>query len=165
VITLEKIINKTSHFLHYFSMIVLGFMALLITLDVLGRWLFRTPITGAVELVGNGLSILIFLSLAVTHTHKDHVVVDFVIEKLPQKVQAIFDSIINVVIFIIMFLMSTSIFIYANRLYQTNTITGDLEIPISIFAFICALGALLFALIAFVYALKSINSVVKQNES
>lgn len=165
MITLEKIINKTSHFLHYLSIIVLGFMAFLITFDVLGRWLFRTPITGAVELVGNGLSTLIFLSLAFTHIHKDHVVIDFIIERLPQKFQTIFDSIINFVIFTIMLLMSISIFQYAGRLYKSNTITGDLGIPISIFAFICAIGGLLFSLIAFIYALKYINSVVNKNES
>jgi len=159
-----KAIQGINNVLHYISQIILAIMAFLITLDVLGRWLFRTPITGATELVENGLSLLIFLSLAITHIYKEHITIDFIVEKFSQRVQYVFDGLINLAITILMVLMGISIFIYAGRMQESNIITGDLGIPVSLFAFICAIGSLFFALTAFLHAIQFFQKGVKQNE-
>lgn len=162
---MEKWIEKIGNWLHWFSQIILFLMAFLVTFDVSGRYFFKQPIIGAVELTGYGLSFLIFLSLAVTHLHKEHVTIDFIVEKFPLKVQWIFESIINLVITMLMLAMSASIFWYAIRLHNSNTITGDLGIPISIFAFISTLGGLVFALTALLFFIKSFQKVVKKDDS
>lgn len=159
-----KALYQVNNILHYFSQIILALMAFLIIFDVLGRWLFRRPITGATELVENGLSLLIFLSLAITHIHKEHITIDFIVEKFPQKIQNVFDGVINLIITVLMLSISISIFIYAGRMWKTNVITGDLGIPISIFAFICVFGSFFFALTSFLQALQFFQKVVKHNE-
>lgn len=162
---MEKWIEKFSNGLHWISRLILFLMAFLVTFDVCGRYFFKQPITGAVELTGYGLSLLIFLSLAVTHLHKEHVTIDFLVEKLPEKVQWIFESVINLVIALLLIAISASIFWYAIRLYTSNTITGDLGIPISIFAFISTIGGLVFALTALLFFVKSLQKAVKKDES
>ena len=58
---MEKLVVKLNEGLVYVAKGITMLMVLLITLDVLGRWIFNQPITGSVELVGFGLSMVTIL--------------------------------------------------------------------------------------------------------
>ncbi len=134
-------------------------MVFLVTADVLGRWLFSQPITGAVELTELGLSMVIFLSIAYTHLKEEHISIDFLVERLPEKVQWIVEALINLIIMVLMVLMALSLFWYAERLFTSGTVTGDLGLPIYLFAGVSGIGAIVFALTAILLALKYVAKV------
>ncbi|AXF58005.1 TRAP transporter small permease [Salicibibacter kimchii] len=155
---MDRVISKLNTGLLYVAQIALLIMVLVVTFDVLGRWIFNQPITGSVEITELGFSMVIFLSLAYTHLKGEHVSIDFMIDKLPEKGRLIADSIINVVIVVLMGLVAISLFWYAQRLFISNTVTGDLGLPIYIFTIISGVGSVAFALTAL---LLSINYIKK----
>jgi TRAP-type C4-dicarboxylate transport system permease small subunit len=62
--------------LTYPAAAVLFFMMALTCVDVVGRYLFNTPVTGGFELTEVSLAALIFLGLPLVTLRNDHVVVD-----------------------------------------------------------------------------------------
>ncbi|MBP2076048.1 TRAP transporter small permease [Oceanobacillus polygoni] len=156
---MEKLITKLNTGLLYVAQVVLIIMVFLVTADVLGRWLFSQPITGAVELTELGLSMVIFLSIAYTHLKEEHISIDFLVERLPEKVQWIVEALINLIIMVLMVLMALSLFWYAERLFTSGTVTGDLGLPIYLFAGVSGIGAIVFALTAILLALKYVAKV------
>jgi len=157
----EKVITKLNNGLQYVAQVVLIIMVFLVTFDVLGRWLFNQPITGAVEITELGLSMVIFLSIGYTHLKEEHVSIDFVVAKFPDNVQWIMEGIINLIITAVMLLMSFSLFWYAQRYFTSGTVTGDLGIPYYIFAGVAGVGAVVFALTALLLAVKYFRRVGK----
>ena len=62
-------------------------MTLLVTVDVLFRFLFGGSTRMAVEFSGYLLVVIVFLGLAYTHQEKGHIRVDFFLNLLPPRVQ------------------------------------------------------------------------------
>ncbi|WP_339226693.1 TRAP transporter small permease [Oceanobacillus sp. FSL K6-2867] len=151
---MERIITKLNAGLLYIAQAVLMIMVFLVTADVLGRWLFNQPITGAVELTELGLSMVIFLSIGYTHLKEEHISIDFLVERLPEKAQWIAGVFINLIIMTVMLLMAFSLFWYAERLLTSGTVTGDLGLPIYLFAAVSGIGSIVFALTAILLAIK-----------
>lgn len=151
---MEKFIEKINSWLLSVAQVILFIMVFLVTADVIGRWLFSRPITGAVELTELGLSMVIFLSIAYTHLKEEHITIDFLIDRLSENTQNIVNGIINIVIMIVLILMGSSIFWYGERLLTSGTVTGDLSLPIHLFAFVAGVGTFVFALTALLLAVK-----------
>lgn len=158
---MEKAITKLNNGLQYAAQVVLIIMVFLVTFDVLGRAMFSQPITGAVEVTELGLSMIIFLSIGYTHLKEEHISIDFVVAKFPKNVQWIIEGIINLIITALMLLLSFSLFSYAERLLTTNRVTGDLGLPIYLFAGLAAIGAIVFALTSLLLAVKYFGRVGK----
>jgi len=147
-------IQKINNWLLIVAQVVLFVMVFLVTADVIGRWLFSKPITGAVELTELGLSMVIFLSIGYTHLKEEHISIDFLVDQLSARAQTIINGIINIVIMIVLILMGLSLFWYTGRFYTSGTVTGDLNLPIHIFAGSATIGAFVFALTALFLAIK-----------
>ncbi|MFD2638763.1 TRAP transporter small permease [Piscibacillus salipiscarius] len=159
---MEKIVRLVCKGLQYVAQFVLFIMALMVTLDVIGRKFFKAPITGTVDVVEVGLIVVIFASIAYTHLNEEHITVDFVVEKFPEKLQYVVEIIINVVIAILMILISWSMWNNAQRLLDSNTVTGDIELPMFIFAVFSVIGTVMFALVAVVLALRYRQKVIRK---
>lgn len=158
---MNKFVLTVSKAMNFVAQIVLLIIMFLITLDVFGRFFFNKPIKGTFELTELGLALMVFFGLAITHWHKGNVDIDFLIEKLSKKSQVIVDSIINAVITISVFIVSWKMLEYAHRVSVSNTVTGDLRLPVSIFIVIGALGMFTFGLVALV---RLINLITKGDE-
>lgn len=158
---MDKFITKLNNGLQYVAQVVLMIMVFMVTFDVLGRWLFSQPITGAVEVTELGLSMVIFLSIGYTHLKEEHISIEFLVDRFPEKVQAIVDGIINLIIAVLMILLALSLFWYAQRLFVSGTVTGDLGLPIYVFAAVSGIGAVVFALTALLLTVKYVKKVGK----
>ncbi|GEL76974.1 TRAP transporter small permease [Tenuibacillus multivorans] len=162
---MERLVRHLCLGLQYVAQFVLFIMAIMVTLDVLGRWLFKSPIIGTVDIVEVGLIIVIFASLAFTHLKEEHITVDFVVEKFPKRIQSIIEMFINLCITVVMLLISWSLWGNAIRLMESNTVTGDIRLPLHIFAFFAVIGTVLFALVSIIFIFKYGQKVVKKDES
>jgi TRAP-type C4-dicarboxylate transport system permease small subunit len=139
-------------------------MVLVIVANVTGRYLFKTPVLGAVEMVGLLTVVLVFCVLAFTESQKAHIVVDIVVSRLHGRSRAILASVMcffGAVFFIIMGWQGWDL-MWSN-LFPTMRATGVLSIPFAPFMFIMAFGCALFGLELFVHAFSKPAS--KKNES
>jgi len=109
------------------------------------------------------LTVIIFFSIAYTHWKREHISIDFLMERFPLRVQWIADSVINLLITVLMVLMSWSMFENAQRLLRSNTVSADVGLPVYIFAFLATVGTIVFALTALFYAVHFLLKVVKKS--
>lgn len=72
-------------------------VALLVTVSVLGRWLFLTPIEGDFELVKMATAVGIFAYLPFTQMRRGHIFVDTFTSWLPARVTAVIDGLWDLV--------------------------------------------------------------------
>ncbi|WP_088036023.1 TRAP transporter small permease [Evansella clarkii] len=162
---MKKLVHILSSGLHLVAQLILIAMMLMITFDVVGRWLFNIPVTGTYDFTQSGLSMVIFLGLAYTHQVKEHITIDFLVEKFSDKTQTIFNSAVNFFIAGLMLLLTWQLWQNALRLYQSNTVTGDLNLPIFLFAILAAVGTFVFSLTAVMNGIIYAQKVGKNNES
>ncbi|WP_121640061.1 TRAP transporter small permease [Virgibacillus sp. Bac330] len=162
---MKRWIEQLARFSHRLAQCILFMMAIYITIDVLSRWMWNKPILGAVDFTELGLSMVIFLSIAYTHVKEEHISIDFVFERFPKRMQLVLHAIIHFLTFILMVLIGWSTSKYAIRLYNANTTTGDLTIPLYPIAWVAVIGLSLFALSALLHAIRYMHKGVFINDS
>ncbi|KZE38866.1 hypothetical protein AV656_08165 [Bhargavaea cecembensis] len=143
---LNKLAKGYNRILHGLSCILLFAMMFLTVFDVLGRNLFNSPIVGTYELTGFALAITIFFSLGAAQLKGDHIEVDFLFKKLPERAQHICNAGIYLILTFVVMLTSWQLWVYAQRLMQGHNVSGDLGIPIYVIAFLTTFGAIGFFL-------------------
>ena len=71
---------------------LLTIAAVLVTVSVLGRWLFRAPVPADYELVEVCIGVAVFAFLAYTQARSGHIAVDTFTLKVPARVNAFVDG-------------------------------------------------------------------------
>jgi len=145
---MNKLVYNISKIMSFIAHIILLFIMFLITFDVFGRYFFSKPIKGTFELTELSLSLIVLFGLGITHWYKEHVDINLLIDKLSKKMILIVDAVINALIAIVSFLTFWKLLEYAQRMSVSNTVTGELKIPISIFTILGSLGVLALGLVA-----------------
>jgi TRAP-type C4-dicarboxylate transport system permease small subunit len=92
----ERGIHQTSRGINYLGLLVLFLMMLLVAFDVLGRYIFNSPFTGAFDSIEMMMVVVVFCGLAYCTMEEGHVRVDVILGKLSQRTKAI----INIITFI-----------------------------------------------------------------
>ncbi|KAA9030602.1 TRAP transporter small permease [Niallia endozanthoxylica] len=164
-LTVEKITKSINNIMHKISSVILFLLMFLTTADVLGRYFFNSPITGTYELTGLALALMIFFSLGSGQLSKDHIEIDFLTNMMSEKAQAALYALASFILFILMTLTTWQLFLYSMRTMQGGELSGDLGLPLYIFMFVCAVGAVAFTLTYLLDTLQSILKVVKKSES
>jgi tripartite ATP-independent transporter DctM subunit len=96
VIRVLENIGVFSRWTNYIGSAVIMLMVGMTFADVIMRYLFNSPITGAMEITQVLLIAAVFLAIAHTHNQKGHVSVDVVTGKLGAKSSLIFDFTTNI---------------------------------------------------------------------
>ncbi len=111
--------------------IALFFLMALTCVDVIGRYVFNSPLTGATELTEMGIAILVFAELPIVTWRGGHVVVD-ILDKMMGS------TVIKVLGLLSAFLMSTSLYFLAVRIYELaarshrrGEVTEYLQMPVA----------------------------------
>ncbi|EZH67335.1 hypothetical protein DH09_05210 [Bacillaceae bacterium JMAK1] len=162
LLRIEQLIQPVLRVLHMISNIILFLVAILITCDVIGRFFFNQPIKGAFELTEFGSAILIFFALAVTHRHREHIVIGFAVDKLAHKPRHLTEGMIELFVCVLLFLMGTSIFLEGIYIMNQNVITTDLQLPLYPFILLISIGAFMFALTALLESVKHFRRAVEK---
>jgi len=77
---------------------LLTIAALLVTVSVLGRWLFHKPVPADYELVEVCIGVAVFAFLAYTQARSGHIAVDTFTLKVPARVNAVIDAVWDLVL-------------------------------------------------------------------
>ncbi len=87
--------RRTANILRVFGYVGMVFVVAMMTLTVVhatGRYVFNSPVLGVVEMSCFMLILVIFFTGAYTQVLKGHIRVGVVVDRLPQRTQAIIDS-------------------------------------------------------------------------
>ncbi len=112
----------------------------LTVVDVVGRYVFNSPILGAFEITSFLVSILVFSFLGYAQFQKSHVTVDILVNTFPKKAQSVVKLINYTIALFMMILISWKGFEKAIEAMETGDSPMNLPIPIHPFVFFMAFG-------------------------
>jgi len=147
--TLKTIVDKMglpSFLLSYVGALALFLMMTITTVDVVGRYLFNSPILGAYEMTEYLVLLLIFSFLAITQSAKSHITVDIIASFLPRKLQIYLEMFTHLLCFLLMCLITWMGFEKAMDLMASKDTPPNLGIPVYPFAFFLVLGCILMCI-------------------
>lgn len=156
---LEKLglFSSTLGYLGAFSLFV---MMCLTAVDVVGRYVFNSPITGTFELTKFLVLILIFSFLANAQAHKMHVTVDLILSRFPKRFRLYVELFNHAMSLAIMALITWIGTLRAFELKEVSEASPNLGIPFYPFAFFLVLGCFVMCI---EYIRNLINVVTRKN--
>jgi TRAP-type C4-dicarboxylate transport system permease small subunit len=152
----EKIVNTASYWLNWVAGVGLVAMLALITADIIGNKVFKSPVPGAIEFVGFLGVIVIGCAIAHTQVMNGHIEVEFLVRRLSRKAQNIvicIMSILGIALFVVLAWRSVD---YGIKLKASGEVSMTQEIPFYPFVHVIALCCVLVALVLVVQLLKNI---------
>jgi TRAP-type C4-dicarboxylate transport system permease small subunit len=138
--TLSKRLGVFSSLFAYLGAFALFVMMVLTTVDVLGRYLFNSPITGVFEITEFLVLILIFSFLGYTQSAKSHVYVDLLVAHLPKRLQVYAALFNHCVCLLLMALITYMGIVRGLDLMEAREASTNLGIPRYPFVFFLVLG-------------------------
>ena len=77
--------------------LALAIMALIVFVDVVGRYFFNLPVTGSYELIQVSMAALVFIALPAVTARRQHVTVDLIDTVLPRRADRFLQGVVNLV--------------------------------------------------------------------
>jgi TRAP-type C4-dicarboxylate transport system permease small subunit len=157
LIQIEKALHPPARWFNWIAAIAVTAMMLLTCADVLLR-ILRCPIPGTYEIVGLLGATFVSFSLAHTTTERGHIAVDFIVQKLPLRLQDLVDCINSIICALLFAVITWQSVVYALDLKNSGEVSMTLQMPIHPFVFGIALGCGMLSLVLF---LRSVESTLK----
>ncbi len=111
--------------------VALFFMMALTFADVISRYLFNSPIVGALELTEFSMAIVIFLGLVLLTSQEGHVTVDLLDSFVPDKIKPIQKVMINLINLAVLVVISWQLWIKAKDAAEYGDRTEYLYMPLA----------------------------------
>jgi TRAP-type C4-dicarboxylate transport system permease small subunit len=141
---------------------VVGMMTLT-CVDVMLRF-FRHPIPGTYEIVGMLGAVFVSFSLARTSVDQGHIAVDFLVQRLPDRLQHAVETINAGICALLFSVVCRQCVVYARDLKASGEVSMTLQMPIHPFVFGIAIGCAMLSLVLYVRcascALKTVRPAV-----
>jgi tripartite ATP-independent transporter DctM subunit len=138
--------------------VLLVAMMLVTTIDVIGRYIFNSPLRGASEIAEFLQVIVVFFGVAYTATQKGHVAVDFLFTRLPQRGQRFlirFVSLVSAALFAVIAWESVAQSLVFKASMRSSPV---LEIPDWPFVLVVAFGSGLLSIVLLGDFVESLSS-------
>jgi TRAP-type transport system small permease protein len=145
--TIESGIHWISKQLTWISMFMLFLMMILVTVGVIARYAFNSPLKGDMEVQELMMVLIIFVAFPFCQMQKGNVYVELLVDRLKGRARAILQSFAYLIGLFIISLIIWQTWLRAIRGFtDTNSdITLMLEIPVAPFVMIAEIGLILFA--------------------
>ena len=147
---LEKVTDKVTIALRYLCMFILGVMLFLGSADVMGRYLFNSPVFGTYEIFGVFLPCIVLLGLAYTQAEGAHVRITMLLDVLPPTLQRVFNIITTFIALVITILIGWYGFELSVRFWNSGKLIDTIHVPKWIPQLVVPLGALALFLVLLV---------------
>ena len=141
----ELFLARVSRKMNLLSIIVLGIMPIPIVVDVLRRFFVGKSLSGIIEIEEFIMVLIVFLSLALTQSENEHISIDLLYNKLSERKRIAVDCFNSLMCFFLSTLLTWRLTVTAVDKLPDRSFS--LSIPVSVFVFIAAFGALVLALI------------------
>jgi len=156
--------ERLSGWIEWVGFAAIFLMVALTCVDVIGAKLFRTPVFGALDVMGIAQLIAISFAAAMALILGRHVQVEFFVMFLPKRVQAGVDIFVNFLGLALFVLIVWRLFAFAYHLQLGGEESMTARIPLAPFTYAAAAAFIPLCLIFLQQFLSSIVRVIK-NES
>lgn len=115
-------------------------------IDVIGRYVFQSPLTGAYEMSELAMALVVLLGWAYTQVERAHVDIDLVYNRLPPLLQRFLDLLIplfGLTLFVFIAWQSVN---FVNDSIGWHETTDMLHLPVWIFKLLITIGAITLSL-------------------
>jgi TRAP-type C4-dicarboxylate transport system permease small subunit len=160
--SLNRMVHPLVRIINSVAAAILVAMMFLTAMDVLLRYLFNRPFSGAMELTEYMMVILVSLGLAYCGFVKGHVSVEVLTSRFSPKIQAILNCITYFLSFGFFSLITWQSIKYIRLMFKSNLISAVLHIPVFPFVAVLSLGSLVFSLVLLVDFLGYLSQVVNE---
>ena len=162
----NSVVNPVSRWVHRAGEGTLALMMLLTATDVILRTTVNRPIMGSFEVTELLLTLVIAFTIAYCAVEKGHVIVELVLYRLPQRAQAIINSVTSLFGLGLFILITRYSFIQAGVLRDADATSGALHIPEFPFLIVTSFGFGLLSLVVLMQFLEYISQAAgKWNQS
>ena len=150
-----KLLNGT-------AMGIVAAMMFLTATDVMLRYVFNRPISGAYELIEYMMAILIPFGLAYCALQGGHVAVDLVVSRFSKKTQSILGSITTLLCLGLFILITWQNVIYIGENFESKLTSAVLLIPVYPFVAAVAIGSAALCLVLVLDFLNYLKKAVEK---
>lgn len=161
MVYLERSVYLLSRWGDKLAQVAMVAIMLLIVGNVLLRIVWK-PILGTYDIVSFLGAVLISFALANCAAQKGHVVISIVVERLPQRAQAITDSITGLFSVVIFMVISWQSIMYATKLWQDGVLSATLLVPYFPLVYGVGFGCIMISLVLLTDFFKSVTKAVKK---
>ena len=158
---LNRVVNPLVRFTKNVAAGILALMMFLTALDVLLRYVFNRPISGALEITEFMMVILVGFGLAYCATVKGLVSVEILALRISARAQAVLNSITYFLSFVFFSLITWQSVRHVKLVLESDLVSPVLLIPSFPFAVMLALGSFVFTLVLLVNFLGYLSEAVK----
>ena len=125
----EGLANSVSLFAANVAAVILLILVVLTCVDVIGRYVFTMPLTGAVELVRICMAGIIFFSFPIMFLKGDHIIVDLISFLKKGYIGWVLAIVLLVISIAVAVLLGDRVYDYAIRALEDGDTTEYLAIP------------------------------------
>jgi TRAP-type C4-dicarboxylate transport system permease small subunit len=137
-------------------------LLLLVTVNVISRYVFRKPLPGGFELAELSLGLISAWVFAYCAVQKGHVIIDFVVTRLPQRAQVITGSFVGLLSMGMILLMTWEGITYIKQIFESRLKTADLGIPVYLIYVLESVGLIVFSLVLVAQFIESLAKAVRR---
>jgi len=157
---LEKQTDNLSTAFNWVAGVSILVMMILTCADVVLRF-FRHPIPGTYEIVGLMGTVGVSFALAYTTVQQGHIAVEFLVRKMPEKVQEVLAAGVDLVSTLLFGIITWQSVVYALDLRRTGEVSLTVEIPVYPFVFGIALGCCLATVVLAIRCYREIKRSIQ----
>lgn len=158
----EKFNRRISGWFEWIGVAALLLIVVVTSVDVVGAKLFTWRLFGAIDIVMLSQLTAIAFAAAMTLIIGRHVQVEFIVKKLPQRAQAVIDSIVLLLQLGLFFLIIWRLCVQGYSFQTTGESSATAYIPFYPFAYGIAFASLLVFLVLLSRFLSSLVKAVKR---
>jgi TRAP-type C4-dicarboxylate transport system permease small subunit len=159
---IEVVVTQISRVLNVIGISSIGILMLMITADVIGRFLFDRPIMGTVDIAQYAMVVAVYCSVAYCAVVKGHVSVDLVVSRLPQRVQAAIDSVTHLFSLALFSLVAWGATRELVRSIGREEVSWTINIPTWPFRIVLITGVVMLYLVLLIDLFHMVAKVVKK---
>ncbi len=160
ILRIEQWVARAAEIFNWVSAAAVAGMMVLTCMDIVLR-LFRQPIPGTYEMVGFLGAVFAAFSLGYTSVNRGHIAVDFVVQKLSRRGQALVDGINALICAVFFGFLARQCLAYAGDLKSFGEVSMTLQMPVYPFVYGIAAGCFLLTLVLAVRFLRDIAVVME----
>ncbi len=125
----DRIFLKLETLMTLVGGVVIFLLVLLATANVLGRWLFETPISGYIDWVEQSMAFMAFLGLAYTHREGGHIRMDIVVGHIHGRTLWFTELLSTLLMLAITLVLIYGSYLHFHRAWDIGDSSLDINLP------------------------------------
>jgi len=159
---MEKIVTLVTRWLNWMAAAAIIAVMVIVCINVVGRGVFGNPLKGTVDIVSLLGALVIAGAIAYTQVLKGHIRITLFVERLPDRIQYIIKSLVDLIGFSLFALVSWQTILFVRDTAEIGELSEVLKIPLTPFAVVVSVGCLALTLVLLVDLIKALSKAVKK---